>query len=95
MFPIYVRDLEGVHERAKQIAGEAVVSYALAAGPLVRCVARETRDPDFSKTIRIFMVLMVSANGADVTSSRWPRHTLETIDCKQTEIEPDDRWTPR
>ncbi|KAK3124161.1 hypothetical protein QOZ80_8AG0641320 [Eleusine coracana subsp. coracana] len=53
---------------------------------------------DFSKTIRVFMVLMVSANGAAETLTLAPdfvkggramRSVFETIDRK-TEVEPDD-----
>ncbi|CAL5014182.1 unnamed protein product [Urochloa decumbens] len=53
---------------------------------------------DFSRTIRVFMVLMVSANGAAETLTLAPdfvkggramRSVFETID-RETEVEPDD-----
>ncbi|KAL0913760.1 hypothetical protein M5K25_017244 [Dendrobium thyrsiflorum] len=58
---------------------------------------------DFSKTIRVFMVLMVSANGAAETLTLAPdfikggravRSLFEVIDRK-TEIEPDDPEAPQ
>ncbi|KAF6134426.1 hypothetical protein GIB67_030629 [Kingdonia uniflora] len=107
-------DLEAAHAKATQLAAEAVSNLRTVAAfnsesnivglfssnlekPLRRCFWKG-QIADFSKTIRVFMVLMVSANGAAETltivpdfikGSRAIRSVFELLD-RTTESDPDD-----
>ncbi|KAJ6425427.1 hypothetical protein OIU84_026075 [Salix udensis] len=105
-------DLEAAHSKATQLAGEAIaniagIGFGIAQFSLYASYALglwyaswlvKHGISDFSKTIRVFMVLMVSANGAAETLTLAPdfikggramRSVFDLLDRK-TEIEPDD-----
>ncbi|CAI8602482.1 unnamed protein product [Vicia faba] len=107
-------DLEAAHAKATQLAGEAIangqisgIGYGIAQFALYASYALglwyaswlvKHSISDFSKTIRVFMVLMVSANGAAETLTLAPdfikggramRSVFDLLD-RRTEIEPDD-----